>query len=149
MIRLLGEFKCRLDAKGRLKLPSDLLRQLGEDKDDCFILKRGEDKCLVLYPNKVWEEKTKLVNQLNTLIKVEREYRRAFMRKARYVETDSSDRINIPDSMLKYAEIEREVTVLGLGDEIEIWAQDIYEEDEMRDEQILKEAPDTIWRKQQ
>ncbi len=149
MIQLLGDYECRLDGKGRLKIPSDLLKQLGEDKDSRFILKRGEDRCLVLYPNRVWEEKTKLVNQLNTLLKEEREYRRAFLRSARYVETDSSDRINIPGSMLEYAGIEREVRVLALGDEIEIWSLKEYAASEEKDEQILREAPERIWRKQE
>jgi len=148
MIQLLGDYTCRIDGKGRLKLPADLLKQLGEDRDKRFVLKQGADRCLVLYPEEVWEQKTTLVNQLNTLIKEEREYRRAFLRSARYVETDSSERINIPDNMLKYAEIEREVKVLALADEIEIWAVGLYEESAEEDERILREAPEKIWKKQ-
>jgi len=50
MVQLLGEYDCKIDAKGRLRMPSALLKQLGELESYKFVVNRGFEKCLMLYP---------------------------------------------------------------------------------------------------
>ena len=76
--QLLGEYDVRLDPKGRVRLPSGLLNQLGDWAREKFILNRGLEKCLVLYPEPVWEEMTAEIHELNLYDKQNRDFARYF-----------------------------------------------------------------------
>ncbi len=143
--QLLGDYACRLDTKGRLKLPADLLKQLMRGNVHRFVLKKSPDGCLVLYPEDVWQEKTKCIEGLNPLIKEERALKRAFYRGARYVRLDEAGRILIPQALLEFAGIERSVVVLAMGDEVEIWNEAAYRASEAEDQRVQEEVPRRIW----
>ena len=64
-----GEFDCKLDAKGRMRLPAQLLKQLASYQSMDYIVNRGFENHLMLYPKAVWGEKTKEINRLNLNIK--------------------------------------------------------------------------------
>lgn len=121
MYRLSGEFECKIDAKGRIKLPAGLLRQLGADTSQSFTLNRGFEKCIMLYPKSTWDGYTAKLQRLNPFVTKNREFIRAFYRGATPVATDSSDRILIPKSLLEHAGAEKEVVVNAYGGFIEIW----------------------------
>ena len=93
MFQLTGEYDCKMDAKGRLKLPTGLLRQLGSSGSISFVLNRGFEKCLMLYPKEVWDKKAQEVNQLNIYIPRNRQFVRYFYRGASQLVTDSAERI--------------------------------------------------------
>ena len=57
MYQLRGEYECSVDAKGRLRLPSGLLRQFGGSGSLSFVVNRGFEKCIMLYPKEVWDRK--------------------------------------------------------------------------------------------
>ena len=82
MYKLSGEYEIKLDEKSRLRLPSSLVKQLESGLDKSFMLNRGFEKCLILYPQSVWEEKSKEVNQLNPYNIKNREFARFFFRGA-------------------------------------------------------------------
>ena len=90
---LLGEYDCKIDAKGRMRLPSGLLSQLPEKESYEFVLNRGLENCIMLYPVEVWDEITKKVNELNQFVKKNREFIRYFYRGAQRITLDSADRI--------------------------------------------------------
>ena len=116
MPQLLGEYDCKLDAKGRVRMPSPLLKQLGEHGDGeafVFVVNRGIEDCLTLYPKVVWDEVSEEVNQLNTYVKKNRAFVRYFFRGATELNTDSSDRINLPRKLLEYAGIEKELVLFA------------------------------------
>ena len=121
MYRLFGEFECKIDAKGRLKLPAGLLRQLGADASHSFTLNRGFEKCIMLYPKSTWDGYTAQLQKLNPFVTKNREFVRAFYRGATPVVADSSERINIPKSLLEHAGAQKEVIVNAYGAFIEIW----------------------------
>ena len=73
----IGEFECKLDAKGRLMLPSNLRKQLDPSAQERFVMNRGFEKCLVLYPKNDWEYISAEVNKLNQYVKKNREFRRS------------------------------------------------------------------------
>lgn len=125
MRQLLGEYDCKIDAKGRMRLPSGLLNQFGEDK--AFVLNRGFENCLVLYPMEVWEAKSAEVNQLNTYIEKNRKFKRYFYRGAQEVTIDSADRILIKKALLEHATIDKDVVLSAMDNIVEIWAKEKYD----------------------
>ena len=127
MYQLTGEYECKIDAKGRVKLPTNLLKQLGTNGAYEFMVNRGFENHLMLYPKDVWEEKTKDISQLNIYIKKHRQAVRYFYRGATGITTDASDRILLPKSLIEYAGIQKELVLFAYQDMVEIWARDAYE----------------------
>lgn len=116
-------------------MPSGLISQLGENKELNFVINRGFEKCLMIYPEPVWERITNEINQLNLYNKKNRNFVRYFYRGAHKVEMDSADRILITKRLLEYAGIDKDVILSAYNDRIEVWAKDQYES-------MLDEEPD-------
>ncbi len=127
MSYLLGEYKCRLDSKGRFVLPAGIKRQLSADDCENFVVNRGFEKNLTLYPNSEWKQITNEINSLNMYNKKNREFVRYFFRGATELTTDSANRLLLPKSLIDYAGIEKEIVLFAYGQRIEIWAQNSYE----------------------
>ena len=127
MLQLLGEFECKIDAKGRMRLPSSLIRQLGTDGSQTFVINRGLEKHLVIYPKKVWDVMVQKVNALNPYVKKNREFIRYFFRGATEVIIDGSDRILLTKRLLEYAGIEKDAILFAVNDKIEIWSKAKYD----------------------
>ena len=128
MPQLIGEFECKIDAKGRMRLPSTLLKQLGEQEQYSFVINRDLDGNLTMYTREVWEKLSKKVNNLNIYVKSNRAFIRFFHRGVTEVTTDSSDRILLTKKLLEYAGIKKEVILTAFADRIEIWDPQRYEE---------------------
>ena len=135
MQKLLGEYECKLDEKGRMRLPSGLISQLGERETYAFVINRGFEKCLMLYTEEVWDQITNEINALNLYVKKNRDFVRYFYRGANKVVMDSADRILLAKRLLEYAEIEKDAILLAYNNRIEIWSAGQYD-------QMLQEEPD-------
>ena len=127
MISLTGEYECRLDERGRVKFPQKLIDSLGELKHTGFIVNRGFEKNLAIYPKTVWEQKTKEINQLNIYDKKHREAIRYFYRGEKDLLLDSADGVNVPGNLLTYAGIEKDAVLFAYKDFIELWSKEEYE----------------------
>ncbi len=129
MLQLLGEYECRVDAKGRMRLPSSLLAQLGidEDSERAFVLNRGFDNCLMLYTEEVWKEEAKVVDSLNPYDPKNRKFIRSFYRGAQRLTLDSAGRILINNRLKEHAGIDKDVILSAVKNSIEIWAKDRYD----------------------
>ncbi len=125
--QLHGEYECKLDAKGRLRVPTPLLRQLGGSGPFRFFVNRGFENCLVIYPEKVWEENLEKINALNVYRTQDRNFIRYFFRGVCDVTTDGADRILISKNLLQYASIDREVVLFAYLDRIEMWDLHTYQ----------------------
>ena len=121
-----GEYDCKLDAKGRFRLPTNLLKQL-EGLGTDFMVNRGIEQCLVLYPKTEWEKITEELNKLNMYVEKNRRFVRYFMRGSSEASLDSADRMLIPKRLQEYAAIDKEVIVFAYLNKIEIWAKEIYD----------------------
>ena len=128
MSQFLGEFECKIDAKGRMRMPSQLIKQMAGEEAEGFVLNRGFEKCLVLYTKKEWEKITAEINSLNTYVKKNRDFVRYFYRGASELSADSADRILIPKRLLEYASVQKEITVFAYMNKIELWAKEQYED---------------------
>ena len=122
MYQLLGEFPCKIDNKGRLRLPSGLLDQLPSDERDQFVINRGFEGCLNIYPKKVWDEKTVQVNKLNDFDLNSRRFKRAFLNGASHLKKDGADRVNLPNTLLEFAGITDDAVLAAVNDRVEVWS---------------------------
>jgi MraZ protein len=121
MIGFLGEFEATLDAKGRFLLPAGFKKQLPESEMNRFVINRGFEKCLALYPMKTWEPLFAKITGLNEFDPKQREFRRAFLNGATFVEPDTAGRILLPPSLKAYADLQKDIVLMATGDKIEIW----------------------------
>lgn len=122
----LGEYEVAIDAKGRFLLPAGFRKQLGEGEGKEFVINRGFEGCMVLYPMKVWEPITANLNKLNDLIPENREFKRLFLNGATKVEVDSADRILLPKPLMEYAGIKKEMVFSTQGNKVELWDKEAY-----------------------
>ncbi len=110
-----GEYQHTLDAKGRLFIPAKLREQLG----DSFVVTKGLDDCLFVYPQEAWEELEQKIRQLP--MSKSRSLQRFFLSSAADVTVDRQGRIVIPSVLRSYAKLERDVVVIGVGERAELW----------------------------
>jgi MraZ protein len=123
---LIGEFECRLDDKSRILLPAALKKQISPEAHDKFVINRGFEGCLVLYPQNVWDETTSKMNRLNLFVKDNRQFVRAFNNGATPLALDSQNRLLLPKPLLDFASIEREIILFAYSDRIEVWNKKTY-----------------------
>jgi MraZ protein len=123
-----GEYDCKVDAKGRLRLPTPLIRQMDGQGVYTFVVSRGFDKCLMLYEKQVWDEMVKELEGLSVYNKKERQFMRAFFGGASIIQLDSADRILLSKRQMEFAGIAKDVILTPLKDRIEIWSPEEYEE---------------------
>jgi MraZ protein len=128
MTGFLGEFEATLDPKGRFLLPAGFKKQLPEGETDRFVVNRGLEKCLTLYPMKTWEPLFARITGLNEFDPKQREFRRAFLNGATYVEPDTAGRILLPPSLKLYAELQKDIVLMATGDKLEIWDSNKYKQ---------------------
>lgn len=135
-MNLLGEYDCKVDAKGRLMLPAGLKRQLADILGEGFVVNRNIfEPCLDLYPMSEWKKVSEKLSKLNRFIRKDALFIRRFLNGATPLTPDGSSRVNLPGNLMEYAGIGREVKVLGNNDRIEIWDKEKYD-------QMLKEDID-------
>ncbi len=128
MAGLIGEYDCKLDEKGRFLLPSNLRKQLDPSDQDKFVLNRGFEGCVVLYPQSEWDKETALISKLNLYVAKNRMFFRQFHNGATAISVDNTGRILVPKSLKTFASIKKEVVLFAYANRIEIWAKDKYEQ---------------------
>jgi len=139
---LIGEFECRLDDKSRVILPAGLKKQISPEAQDRFVINRGFENCLVLYPMNEWKGISEEINRLNLYNRKNRDFARYFYRGATELTLDNASRLLLPKSLLSYAGIVRDVVLFAFSNRIEVWARDRYEKlmtDEPEDFALLAE----------
>ncbi len=127
MIGFLGEYEVTLDAKGRFLLPSGVKKQLPEGESH-FIITRGFEKCLSLYPLKSWKPINLKISALNDFDPKVREFRRQFLGGATEIETDSAGRLLLPPTLKDFADLQKDIILVAAVDKIEIWNSNKYKQ---------------------
>ncbi len=126
MAALIGEYECKLDDKGRLMLPVGLKKQLPAKEQKQFVVNRGLDKQLNLWPRKEWNKETASFSKLNLYKQKDREFVRRFNAGATEVELDSSGRLLLPKSLMEHAGVDKDAVLFGFSNRIEIWSKQEY-----------------------
>lgn len=128
VVNIIGSYECKVDAKGRLALPSGLKKQLLEVVNEGFVLKRSVfHNCLELYPMSEWNAEIAGVNKLNRFVKKNNDFIRMFMAGVKMLEMDASGRIQISKDLINYSGIKKEVVLSSAVNRIEIWDKESYE----------------------
>ncbi|MFW0717055.1 division/cell wall cluster transcriptional repressor MraZ [Pedobacter sp. N23S346] len=128
MTQLLGEFDCKLDAKGRLMVPAALKKQLPNSENEGLIINRGFEKNLVIYPKNVWDAVVADLAKLNIYDQENRAFVRAFTRGATELSLDAAGRVLLPKSLVEYAGIGSDLVLACQLDRIEVWDKKSYED---------------------
>lgn len=122
-----GPADLTLDVKGRVAMPArhrDVLAKMGATK---VILTKHPHGCLLMFPPATWEE---FAARVAALPMDSAGWRRLFLGNATEVEIDNSQRLQIAQELRKYAGLTRELTMLGMGNSLELWDKDRYQEQE-------------------
>ena len=128
MIGFLGEYEATLDSKGRFLLPAGFKKQLPEEERTQFVLNRGFEKCLTLYPIQSWEPIFSAISKLNDFDPKVREFRRYFLNGAIQVEADSAGRLLVPKNLAEHAGLDKDIVLVSAVNKIEIWDKSKYKE---------------------
>lgn len=123
-----GSYNYSVDNKGRLNLPAKLRKYVSPEANDTFVVTRGFEKCLFVYPIDEWN---KLEQKLRSLSSYDSEHRR-FMREilelAQESQLDAQSRLTIPQELREYADIQNEVRIIGTLDKMEVWNPAVYQD---------------------
>ena len=134
-----SEYRGKLDAKGRLVLPAKMKSNLPEAASSELFMREGFEPCLELYPLIEYKKIYSKIAGLNEFNAEYRKLQRNFFRGSTTVELDSAGRLLIPKSMLQYANLDKEIVVVGMGNRMEIWNPEEYEKFLIKDPQELSD----------
>lgn len=126
----MGEYNHAIDTKGRLIIPSKFREELGEE----FVVTKGLDGCLFVFPNEAWQEFENKLRSLPLANKSARQFSRFFVAGASSCELDKQGRILLPSSLREFAGLEKEVVLTGMLNRVEIWSKEKWLENNSYDD---------------
>lgn len=131
-----GQFTYSVDSKGRVSIPAKLRKYVSPEANDTFVMTRGTSTCIDIYPQDQWQKFEDKLEKLNAFKPNDAKFIRLILQFAVEDTLDSQSRLLVPQNLLQYAKIEKEVLVLGALKKIELWNPAVYEE-------YLKQMPET------
>ncbi len=149
MSYLVGHYNCKLDAKGRVLVPSEFKEQLGDQVEEGFVLRPGlHAHCLELYTKQDWNE---VQDQLRAKFSQFNKKQEAAMRRydagSRFVKLDASGRLLITKDLIEKASLVKDIVITSVTTKMEIWDKDLYEQsinDELSDEEFFNLLSENI-----
>lgn len=132
MMSATGTYEHSLDAKGRLFIPAQLRKELG----DTLYVTMGMDGCLAVYPQETWNRFTE---RYSSLPMSQSKSMRVLFANAAKCEPDSQGRIVVPQKLRAFAALEKDAVIIGVHDRAEIWSAERWsgqEENEMTPERM-------------
>lgn len=117
---MMGEYAHALDEKGRVTIPS----RLRDDLDSHFVMTKGLDGCLFLYPMEEWQRLEERLKSLPMTNANARAFARLFLAGAQDVELDRQFRVTIPPRLREHAAVQKDVVLVGVSNRVELWADE-------------------------
>ena len=117
----IGEYAYSLDLKGRVNIPAKFRQALSEDNENTFVIARGMDPCIWVYPLAQWKEIETNLRSLSSLSKIHRTFVRNTARYASPSTYDKQGRITLTPSLIEYAGLEKDALIIGMVNKMEIW----------------------------
>ncbi|PHS07422.1 MAG: division/cell wall cluster transcriptional repressor MraZ [Kordia sp.] len=128
MVNLIGTYECKIDAKGRVMLPSALKKQLLPVLEKGFVLKRSVfQPCLELYPMEEWDGVMQKVSKLNRFDRKNNDFIRRLTAGVKMIELDASGRLLVAKDLIGYSGLEKEIVISSAVNILEIWDKEKYE----------------------
>lgn len=118
----LGTYEPKLDDKGRIILPAKFRDQLAGG----LVITRGQERCLYVFPNKTFESVLAKLQQAPMTSKEARAYTRVFLSGANDQIPDKQGRVTIPPLLRSYADLRKDLVIIGTGERVEIWDQEAW-----------------------
>ena len=142
-IMFMGEYHHSIDEKGRIIIPSKIRMDLGDN----FIVTRGLDNCLFIYPKDEWNE---IINKYKSLpnTKDARNFMRFFLSGATNCEFDKQGRINVPTPLVNYADLKKDCVIIGVNERLEIWSKERWEQFINDNEDNFSDIADNLFSKE-
>lgn len=123
-----GQFRYTIDSKGRVNIPARFRKSLAPEAKDTFVIIRGFDGCVFLYPLDEWARFEEKLRKLPANIERNRRYQRMILSEASEDSCDKQGRVTIPSELLRKTKIDKDVLILGILDRIELWNPDEYQQ---------------------
>ena len=123
-LRFAGEYHKTLDLKNRVNIPAKFRKALNPINNKTFVITRGFDQCLVLYPIYEWNIVEQQLSSLSSIRNKHRSFVRSIVRHASYVQYDTQGRIIVPEDLKKFSKIKKDVIIIGMINKIELWSLD-------------------------
>lgn len=123
-----GEFKHTIDRKGRLIIPSRFREAFKELYAEKLYLTRGLDNCLFLFAEDEWRTQENKFKTMSFIKAQHRKFNRLFFSGAAEIVPDKQGRILIPNYLKQFADIKKNVVLVGVSNRIEIWSQDNWQD---------------------
>jgi MraZ protein len=117
----IGEYTFSIDSKGRINIPSKFRQCLSIENDSTFVISRGLDLCIYAYPLTTWQGIEQNLKSLSSLSKTNRSFIRNTVRHATPTKYDKQGRISLSQSLIDFANLEKEVLIIGVVNKLEIW----------------------------
>ena len=117
----IGEYTYSLDSKGRVNIPAKFRQSLSQDSQNTFVIARGLDPCIWVYPLEQWKEIETNLRNLSSVKNIHRTFVRDTARYASPSTYDRQGRVTLTPSLIEYASLEKDVLIIGMINKIEIW----------------------------
>jgi len=133
MTTFVGDYPCKIDAKGRVLFPAAFKKQLASNANGRFVVKKDIfEKCLVLYSSDEWERQIKIIrSKINPYKKEHARFLREFYKGTAELSLDSNSRLLFPKRLLELVDVSKDIVMAGQDDRIEIWDKTVYESQDM------------------
>ncbi|MEE3150020.1 MAG: division/cell wall cluster transcriptional repressor MraZ [Candidatus Neomarinimicrobiota bacterium] len=139
-----GEFSYTVDAKGRVNIPSKFRKVLSVDNEDTFVITRGMDPCVWVYPIVIWQNIENDLKNLSSLSAINRTFVRNTVRYATPLTYDGQGRIQLTTNLINYADLSKKTLIIGMVNKIEIWNPDRLKEIDKKNMKIDSTAYDDL-----
>ena len=140
----IGEYSYSLDTKGRVNIPAKFRQSLSEDNENTFVITRGIDSCIWIYPLTQWKMIENNLRNLSSLSKIHRTFVRNTARYASSSTYDKQGRIILTPSLIEYAGLDKELLIIGMVNKMEIWNPDRLKEVDLENIKIDPTAYDDL-----
>ena len=136
----MGEYNHTIDNKGRIIVPAKFRKDLGEN----FVLTRGLDSCIFIYPHSEWKQLEQKLKALPLTKGDARAFSRFFLSGATECSLDNQGRIQIPENLRSHADLKKEVVVIGVSSRVEIWSKENWKDYQSEAEESFENIAEEI-----
>ncbi len=122
-----GSYEHAIDHKGRISIPARFRRQLSGDAEETFVILRGLESCIALYPSDEFRRLDERLRGRSFSDENNRRYQRMMLFDSRDETLDAQGRIALPPRLIAYAKLAKDVLIVGLLDHLEVWNSELFE----------------------
>jgi MraZ protein len=140
-----GSYLYSVDSKGRVNIPAKLRKHVSTEANDNFVLTRGYERCLFIYPQDEWQRLEQSIRQLSGTNPKHRFFIRTLCQHASEVQLDGQSRITIPRELLEFSGIESDVKIIGVLERIELWNPRQFEEYQQAQSESYEVVAQTVF----